>query len=75
MFYVIFYQNHLEETMTLDAEIENGCITYKVFNRPTKLKLEEITENAYVVKEFHNHAKEYKNTLILQYVKPKNFAQ
>ena len=74
MFYVIFYQGKLEETMTLDAELTgDGSIAYTVFDRPTELRLEKLTDEAYVVKEFHNHGKEAKHTLVLEFTMPEGF--
>lgn len=76
MFYIIFYKNKLDETMTLDAKLNsNGNITYTVFGRPTELKLQKITDKEYIIKEFHNHSHQYTNTLRLQLLKPKEFAQ
>ena len=74
LFYVIFYKGQLEETDTLDVTIENnGRISYTVFNRPTELELIKITKTDYVVSEYHS--KKPKNTLVLRFSKPKNFAQ
>ena len=73
LFYVIFYKGQLEETDTLDATINSrGRIAYTVFNRPTELELIEAGEKEYVVKEYHS--KVPKNTLVLQFEKPDNFA-
>jgi len=76
LFYVIFYKSLLDETDTLDAKInEDGRITYTVFERPTELQLIKITNSEYVVEEYHNHSKKPKNTLVLQFSKPKQFAE
>ncbi len=75
MFYVIFYKNKLDETMTLDAIIQNGKITYTVFNRPTELEIDTMTDSEITVKEYHNHSKQPKNIMILQSQKPQGFAQ
>lgn len=76
MFYVIFYKGKLDETMTLDAELSSdGSIAYKVFDRPTELRLEKITDKEYVVKEFHNRAKEAKHMLILKFEMPEGFGE
>ncbi len=76
MFYVIFFKGRLEETMTLDATLtSDGSIAYTVFNRPTELRLEKVTDRAYVVKEFHNHGKEAKHTLVLGFEMPEGFGE
>ena len=74
LFYVIFFKGQLDETMTLDAVInKDGYVEYTVFDRPTELRLMEIKNSAYVVKEYHS--KKPKNTLVLQFSKPEKFAK
>ncbi|MDH5446840.1 MAG: hypothetical protein OEY52_14920 [Gammaproteobacteria bacterium] len=74
LFYVIFYKGQLEETDKLDATINSrGRIAYTVFNIPTELELTEVGTKEYVVNEYHS--KVHKNTLVLQFEKPDNFAR
>jgi len=74
LFYVIFYHGQLDETATLDASINNnGYLVYTVFDRPTALRLIQITDTAYIVKEYHGETPNH--TLVLQFSKPGEFAK
>jgi hypothetical protein len=74
VFYVIDYHGKLDEIFTLNLSIsEDGFIRFTIFDRAVELRLVKADDKEYIVQEYHNHAKEYKNLLTWKLEKPKDF--